>query len=233
MRGSVAPTTTPMTTDDQPDLRHGFDGPAAPTVDPETGAGVPLETSAGPVQVEFFTRREKVVRLAWTFVEATIFRWSPKRADGWRAFLLRSFGATIGARPLIRRTVTVEVPWNVTLGDDVKIGDDVIIYDLGPITIGDRTRVSQYAHLCGGSHDHTRSDLPLHRVPIRIGADAWICADVYVGPGVTIGDGVMVGARSNVFGDLPPWTVCVGSPARPRRQRELRTVERGAKGSGR
>jgi putative colanic acid biosynthesis acetyltransferase WcaF len=194
----------------------------------DIGAGVPLNTSAGPIQVGFFDRREKARRLAWNLVQATIFRWSFKRADRWRAFLLRRFGARIGRRPLIRRTVHVEVPWNLILGDDVKLGDEVIVYNLGPITIGDRSRVSQYAHLCGGSHDHTRSDFPLHRVPIRIGADVWVAADVYVAPGVVIGDGTVVGARSSVYRDLPPWQICIGSPARAVKPRVLRRVERGA-----
>jgi putative colanic acid biosynthesis acetyltransferase WcaF len=31
---------------------------------------------------------------------------------------------------------------------------------------------------------------------------------------VTIGEGAVLGARSNAFGDLPAWMICVGSPAR-------------------
>ncbi len=44
-------------------------------------------------------------------------------------------------------------------------------------------------------------------------------ADVFVGPGVTIGAGTLVGARSNVFTDLPANVVAVGSPARAVRPR--------------
>jgi putative colanic acid biosynthesis acetyltransferase WcaF len=189
---------------------------------------LPTATSAGEIQVGFFDKREKIIRLLWTFVQATLFRWSFKRADNWRAFLLRRFGATIGRNPLIRRTIHVEVPWNLTAGDDLKLGDNVIVYNLGPLTIGDRTRVSQLSHLCGGSHDHTRSDLPLHRVPIRIGSDVWICTDCYVGGGVVIGNGVMVGARSNVYKDLPAWHICVGSPARAVKRRAFRRIEKNA-----
>ena len=43
-----------------------------------------------------------------------------------------------------------------------------------------------------------------------------------VGPGVSVGEGTVVGARSSVFKDLPPWTVCVGSPAKPIGRRVLR-----------
>jgi putative colanic acid biosynthesis acetyltransferase WcaF len=184
-----------------------------------------LRTSAGPVYVGWFTRKEKAGRLLWMLVEQTLFRFSLRRADRWRAFLLRRFGARIGRRPLIRSTAHVEIPWNLTMGDDSQLGERSIIYNLGPITIGDRTIVSQYAHLCGGSHDHTRSDMPLHRVPIRIGSDVWIAADAYVAPGVVIGDGALVGARSTVVKDLPAWKICVGNPAHPIRERTYRRVD--------
>jgi putative colanic acid biosynthesis acetyltransferase WcaF len=75
--------------------------------------------------------------------------------------------------------------------------------------------VSQYAYLCGATHDHTHPRFPLTPMPIDVGSQCWIAADVFVAPGVTIGDGTVVGARSSVFSDLPPWKVCVGSPARP------------------
>jgi acetyltransferase-like isoleucine patch superfamily enzyme len=43
---------------------------------------------------------------------------------------------------------------------------------------------------------------------------AWIGFDVCVLPGVTIGEGAIVGARSVVAGDVPPYTVVAGNPAR-------------------
>jgi putative colanic acid biosynthesis acetyltransferase WcaF len=78
--------------------------------------------------------------------------------------------------------------------------------------------------LCAGTHDYTRADLPLLRPPIALGDDVWVATDVFVGPGVTIGAGTVVGARSSVFGDLPMWKVCVGSPARPIKDRTFETT---------
>jgi len=101
------------------------------------------------------------------------------------------------------------------------IGDRVILYCLGPIAIGARSVVSQYSHLCAGTHDHTKRSFPLLLQPISVGSDVWVSAEVFVGPNVTIGDGVVVGARSTVLSDLPPWKICVGAPARPVRDRVL------------
>lgn len=177
----------------------------------------------------YFTRHEKVRRLLWTIVQATLFRFSPRRADAWRAFLLRQFGARIGKVRLLRNTVRIEVPWNIEIGDGAQVGDRVYLYSLGTISIGANTVISQFSHLCAGTHDFERTDFPLLRVPIRIGSHCWIAAESFVGPGVTVGDGVVVGARGGVVKDLPPWTVCVGSPAKPIGPRKLVDIASGGR----
>jgi putative colanic acid biosynthesis acetyltransferase WcaF len=115
----------------------------------------------------------------------------------------------------------VEIPWNLQVGAGTIIGDEVILYCLGLVTIGARVTISQYSHLCAGTHDFTRRDFPLLRVPIEIGDEVWIATDVFVGPGVKIGPGAVVGARSSVFQDLPAWQICVGTPARAIKERVI------------
>lgn len=169
----------------------------------------------------YFTRREKIGRILWSIVQATLFRFSPRRSDSWRSTLLRLFGAKIGRVKLLRSTVRIEIPWNIEIGDGAQVGDRVYLYSLGRISIGEFTVISQFSHICAGTHDFERTDFPLLRTPIRIGSRCWIAAETFVGPGVTIGDGVVVGARGSVVKDLPAWTVCVGSPAKPISPRRL------------
>ena len=57
--------------------------------------------------------------------------------------------------------------------------------------------------------------------PIYINSNVWIAASSMLCPGVTIGDGCVVGARSLVTSNLPPWTICVGSPAKVVKNRIL------------
>lgn len=172
--------------------------------------------------VSTWTRREQLMRLLWGFTQATLFKYSFHNFYGFRAALLRMFGAKIGSNARIRRTVKVEIPWHLNLGDDITIGDHAILYALGTITLGHGTFISQYAHLCAGTHDYTRLDYPLLRHPITIGEHCWIAADTFVGPNVTIGDGTVVGARSSVFSNLPAWVVAVGSPAKPIKPRVMK-----------
>ncbi len=184
----------------------------------------PLPTGA---RMGHFSRREKIGRLLWVIVQGTVFRFSPRRADNWRAWLLRRFGARVGRVKLLRSTVRVEVPWNIEIGEGAQIGDRVYLYSLGPIRIGAHSVISQFCHLCAGTHDFERSDFPLLRMPITIGEHCWIATESYISPGVTIGDGVVVGARGAVIQDLPEWTICVGSPAKPVRARTLFDVKSG------
>jgi putative colanic acid biosynthesis acetyltransferase WcaF len=100
------------------------------------------------------------------------------------------------------------------MGKNSCLGDGVIVYCLGKITIGDRVSISQYAHICAGTHDYTKDDMPLLRPPIDIEDDAWIAADAFVGPGVTVGEGAILGARGVAIHDLDPWTIYGGNPAR-------------------
>ncbi len=168
-----------------------------------------------------WTTADKIKRLLWGLIQATFFRFSIRTMYRFRAFLLRLFGARLGSNVRINNSVRIEIPWNLNIGRDVSIGDSAILYALGPISIGDRSFVSQYAHLCAGTHDYTSPDYPLLRPPIVIGTDCWVAADVYVGPGVTIGDRTVIGARSSVFKDLPADVIAIGSPARPVKPRQL------------
>jgi len=166
-----------------------------------------------------WTFKQNIGRALWMLTAATLFRLSFHNWYGWRRLLLRLFGATIGKGVRIRPSVKIEIPWNLTLDDQAVVGDDAILYCLGPIHIGRRVVISQYAHLCAGTHDFDDPSFPLIKPPITIGDNCWIAADAFVGPGVTIGSGTVVGARSSVFHDLPDNVIAVGSPARAIRER--------------
>ena len=157
---------------------------------------------------------DKVKRALWMLVAAMLFRPSFHNWYAWRRLLLRAFGARIGRNVRIRPTAKVEIPWNLDVGDDVVVGDHAILYSLGTITIRDRAVISQYAHLCAGTHDYTSPEFPLLRPPIQIGEEAWIAADAFVGPGVVVGPRVVVGARSVVVKDVAAGKVVAGNPAR-------------------
>lgn len=160
--------------------------------------------------------RVQAARVAWALAQP-LFRYSPRVLWPWRVWLLRLFGASIGQGVHIYPSVRIAMPWHLCIEDQAAIGDGAILYALGRIHIGPRATVSQYAHLCAGSHDWRDPARPLLRAGIVIGPDAWVCADAFVGPGVMIGAGAILGARAVALRALPAGHIGTGNPmlARP------------------
>lgn len=172
-----------------------------------------------------FRGRSALYVQLWWLVQSVFFRLSPQFAYGWRAFLLRLFGAKVGVNSVIRPSVEFTYPWNVELGDNVWVGDNAVFYSLGKIVIGDDAVVSQRSYLCAGDHDYTKIDFPIQSKMIVVGKEAWLAADVFVAPGISIGDGAVIGARSSVFRDMPMGMVCMGNPCKPIKARIITRTE--------
>jgi putative colanic acid biosynthesis acetyltransferase WcaF len=155
----------------------------------------------------------------WWLVQATLFAGSPQFMYGWRRFILRCFGAHIGKGVIMRPSVKITYPWKLHIDDYSWVGDQVVLYTLGPIHIGANTVVSQNSYICTGSHDEALPNFAIYAKPIAILAEAWVASDVFIAPGVTVGAGAVVGARSSVFHDVPEGMVVAGNPAKPLRPR--------------
>lgn len=160
-----------------------------------------------------WTPRELFLRGLWSLMHP-LFRYSPRVFWSWRVSILRLFGASIGSDVHIYPTVIIALPWNLSIASYTSIGDRAVLYNLGFISIGAGATISQGAHLCAGTHDHRRAELPLLKQPIIIGEGAWICADGFVGPGVKIGDYAIVGARAVAMRDVGDWSIAVGNPVK-------------------
>ena len=167
-----------------------------------------------------YSASEYFGRFAWKIVQATLVRWSPRRCLGWRNFWLRRFGCRIAGG--VAPTTHIWHPWLLEMGPCSMVSDRVEVYNLGKITIGEHSVISQDAYLCAGTHDHTDPTLPLQRKDITIGNGVWICAGAFIGPGVTVGDNAVVGARAVVMKDVPAGMVVAGNPARTVAPRKMR-----------
>lgn len=165
--------------------------------------------------------RNQIGRMLWRVVWLLFYRPSPRVLHSWRRFLLRLFGASIGAGAHPYPTSVIWAPWNLEMGNHSCLGDGVDCYCVDTIRLGANATVSQYTFLCTASHDYCRLDMPLVTAPITIEANAWVAADVFIGPGVTVGAGAVVGARSTVLKDVQPMVVVAGNPARALRERVL------------
>ncbi len=188
--------------------------------------GEPLIEAPSLDQLQEFSNphglKNKVLRVVWGWTWLLFFRPSPRLLFGWRAWLLRLFGARIAAGARIYSSAQFWAPWNLTVEKGAAIAENVDCYCVAPVFIGAGVNVSKYSFLCSAAHDISDPAGALTSAPIRIEAGAWVFADVFIGPGVTIGEGAVVGARSSVYRDVAPWTVVGGNPARFIKKRELK-----------
>lgn len=184
---------------------------------PHAPAELPSDDFPAPDtrHVSPYSTREKIGRMLWAMCQGTLWRCSFHSWYRYRAWLINRFGAHVHPTARLRRTVQVECPWNLTVGRNSSVGHQALLYCLGPVAIGQRVSISQRAHLCAGSHDYRRADMPLLRPPITVEDDVWIAADAFVGPNVRIGQGAIIGARAVALRDAQPWTISLGNPAQP------------------
>jgi len=167
-----------------------------------------------------FSAKHKIARVLWGIVAGSLFRFSPRPLHIWRRMLLRLFRARIGPHVRIDSKCRIFAPWNLEIGEWVVIGPWTDLHSVGRIVIGPHCMVSQYCHLCAGSHDPSVASLSLLAQDVVIGDSCWICAGAFVGPGVTVGAGSVVGARSVALQDVDARVVVIGNPAKtvlPRR----------------
>lgn len=114
---------------------------------------------------------------------------------------------------------------------DYSMGDpEIRLYDRSKLKVGKYCSIALGAtFLMGGVHptdwvttSHLRMPPPGlgPAVPDTVvGSDVWIAANTLILSGATIGDGAVIGAGSVVFGDVPPYGVMFGNPARLMRKR--------------
>ena len=155
----------------------------------------------------------------------------------------------VGADVIIYGKARILAPEAIAIGDSVIIDDFVLLsggeetrlgsfIHIGAFTScagGGRLIMEDFSGLSGGVRVYTGNEDYLggcltnpavpapFRVPIRgavrIGKHAIVGANAVILPGVTVGEGAVVGANTLVTTDCAPWTIHVGSPARPLRER--------------
>lgn len=109
------------------------------------------------------------------------------------------------------------------------IGDRLVIGRYCAIATGVRFIMNGGAHPEGGFSTYPFGAIPgwqgapmpdaASRGDTRIGHDVWIGREAMILPGVTVGDGAIIGAGAVVAGDVPPYAVVAGNPARVLRHR--------------
>lgn len=165
-------------------------------------------------QENYSRGKNSIIILLWWIIQGTFFRYSLHNMYMFRNVLLRMFGANIGENVKIRASAKFTYPWNISIGENSWIGDNVQLYSLDFITVGSNCVVSQESYLCTGTHDIKDPHFGLLTNPIIVKDGSWVATDVFIYPGVVIHEMAVIAARSTVTTDIPANEVYAGSPAK-------------------
>lgn len=107
--------------------------------------------------------------------------------------------------------------YNIEIGENFFMNMNCVILDGAKVTFGDNVFIAPGCGFYTAGHplDVERRNAGLeYALPIRVGNNVWIGAQVCVLPGVTIGDNTVIGAGSVVTKDIPSGVLAAGNPCR-------------------
>jgi len=119
----------------------------------------------------------------------------------------------------------------LSIGKNSGIGDYAWIGAAGGVTIGSNVIMGQFVSFHSQEHEFDDTAMPIRQQGttqrgITIGDDCWIGARVTFLDGSRVSEGCVVAAGSVVRGDIPPFSVIAGVPARVIRKRASRESPR-------
>lgn len=106
---------------------------------------------------------------------------------------------------------------NIIFGKNVFVNINSYFMDGAKITVGDNVFIGPSCGFYTANHplDYKSRNRGLEKaLPITIGNNVWLGANVSVMPGVTIGEGCVIAAGSVVTHDIKPHSLVAGVPAR-------------------
>lgn len=112
----------------------------------------------------------------------------------------------------------------ITIGTNCFIGEFNVVRGQGGVHIGDGVYTGPMVQFVAVNHVYSDFERPIREQGITakgivVEDDVWIGANAVVVDGVTIGRGSVIGAGAVVTSDIPPYSIAVGTPARPVRDR--------------
>ena len=123
----------------------------------------------------------------------------------------------------VKGNINVTIPFwcdygiNISVGNNFYTNRNVTILDGAKVTFGDNVFIAPNCVFSTAGHplDAVQRNQGLEiALPITVGNNVWIGANVTVLPGVTIGDNTVIGAGSVVNRDIPAGVVAAGVPCR-------------------
>lgn len=149
---------------------------------------------------------------------------------------------SIGSHVAIDNGVTIST--SADIGDYIHIAQNVTIIGgaYSKLILGNFSFIAAGTSIVCGSEDYTGEGLVGPTIPSKYRSINFssVTFEKYAGcgvncsimPGVRLGEGSILGANSLAVKDLEPWTIYVGSPAKPVKIRKKDLIKNNAKELG-
>jgi len=145
----------------------------------------------------------RLYRVTWNAAWWLFFQTSPNVFFVWRVALLKLFGADLKWTSRIYPKTKIWQPNNLKLGSHACLANNVNVYNVAYVEIGDKTVISQGSELITATKSFSDGDRNLKAYEIIIGENCWIASGVFIAPGVVVGDSSVVLAKVNLLENVP------------------------------
>lgn len=126
-----------------------------------------------------------------------------------------------GSNPRVSPDVVFSNPERIFIGDRVQIGSRCHIWagpGIGQIRIGNDVLFGPEVMVTAATYRYNDggpvTEQAMSEADIVIGDDVWLATRAVVLPGARIGAGAIVAAGATVKGEVPPYAIVAGSPAK-------------------
>ena len=134
-----------------------------------------------------------------------------------RNAILNQLIPNLGKNCTILSPFITDYGYYCSIGHDTFINHNAYLMDGGGITIGHHCFIGPNCGMYTATHPvlaEERNQGLEKALPIVIGDNCWIGADVTILPGVTIGSNTIIGAKSVITKDIPDHVIALGNPCR-------------------
>ncbi len=157
--------------------------------------------------------RSRLVEMAWILVKVAFFTTNLPWSCALKRFLLRRFGAKIGAGVVLRPRLNIHFPWKLTIGDHCWLGDGCQILNIAPFEMQAQSALAHEVYIAAAGHDIYSATMAAKNEPILIKSGTWVASRAFIAGGVTIEEDCVIAAGAVVTRDVPRGSIVAGNPA--------------------
>jgi len=141
-----------------------------------------------------------------------------------RRFFYRLGGIEIGKGSTLHMGARFYNPWNIKIGEDSIVGEDVVLDGRDKLTIGNHVDIATDVMIYNAQHDVRDVGFRAIQAPVIIQDYVFIGPRAIILPGVTIRKGAVVGAGAVVTKDVEEGIIVGGVPAKQIGVREVKDL---------